>query len=140
MSEMTTAVRAFLQEVHFAVVATLRSDGMPHQTVMWYQLLDENTVLLNTPFDSLKHRHLKADPRISICIEQGYRYVTLRGTAQLDESPEQAGQHYAQLGQRYRDTFPARASQSAGERPAILNRPRVTLWVTIDAVQASGFE
>ncbi len=139
MPEMSPDVRAFLDAVHFAVVATIRPDGLPHQTVMWYQLLDENTVLLNTPADSLKHRHLKANPRVSICIEQGYRYVTLLGTVELNEAPEQAGQDYAQLGQRYRDTFTARPIATGSERPAILNRPRVTLRVTIDAVRVSGF-
>lgn len=134
----TPSIRAFLDQVHFAVVATLRSDGLPHQTVMWYQLLDENKVLLNTPFDSLKHRHLKADPRISICIEHGYSYVTLRGTVEIDESPEQAARDYARLGQRYQDTFATRPVPMDGERPAILNRARVTLRVTIDAIQVSG--
>ena len=139
MTELTKEIRDFLEEVHFAVVATIRKDGLPHQTVMWYALQADGTVLLNTPFDSLKHRHLKRDPRISGCVEDRYRYVTLRGTVVVEEGPERAGEEYRMLGQRYRDTFPTRPAPANGERPAILSRERVSLRVKVDTVVANGF-
>lgn len=141
MTQLTPAMRDFLSEVHFAVVATLRADGLPHQTVMWYALQEDGTLLLNTPYDSLKHRHLKRDPRLSVCVEDGYRYVTLRGTVTLNEDPEAAGREYGMLGRRYRETFAARPlpRDDGGERPAILDRPRVSLRLTVDSVVASGF-
>ena len=139
MNKLTDEMRDFLHGVHFAVVATLRADGMPHQTVMWFALGDENTLLLNTPFDSLKHRHLKRDPRLSVCIEDGYRYITLRGAVEINEDPQQAGQDYMKLGRRYRDSFPARPTRPDGERPAILNRERVTLRLAIDSIVSNGF-
>ena len=139
MSKLTEEMRDFLEAVHFAVVATLRADGLPHQTVMWYALEEDGTVLLNTPFDSLKHRHLKRDPRLSVCVEDGYRYVTLRGKVEINEDPEQAGTDYRSLGRRYRDSFPARPPQGEGEGPAILSRERVSLYLTVDSVIANGF-
>ena len=96
--------RSFLSGVHFAVVSTLASNGMPHQTVMWYEL-DGNKLLLSTPRDSLKHKHLKRDNRISICIEKGYIYVTLSGKVTLDEDSVRARADYDRLGKRYRHTF-----------------------------------
>lgn len=138
MTDLTNEMRDFLHGVHFAVVATLRPDGMPHQTVMWYALEDESTVLLNTPFDSLKHCHLKRDPRLSVCIEDGYQYITLRGTVEINEDPQEAAQDYMKLGQRYRDSFPARPPQADGERPAILNRERVTLRLKINSMVSNG--
>lgn len=141
MKRLTKETRDFLNGVHFAVVATLRPDGLPHQTVMWYALQEDGTLLLNTPFDSVKHRHLKRDPRLSVCVEDGYRYVTLRGAVEINEDPEQAGNEYMLLGQRYQDTFAftQRPAQGGGQRPAILGRPRVSLYLTVDSVTGNGF-
>ncbi len=119
MDRLTREMRAYLAEVRFAVVATRRAAGLPHQTVMWYRLESDDRMLLNTPFDSLKHRHLKRDPRLSVCVADGYRYVTVRGSVVINEDPDQAGDEYRALGQRYRDTFPAGA---AGDRPSSTGR------------------
>jgi hypothetical protein len=86
---------------------------------MQIKKLAERTGLLNTPFASSKHRHLRQNPRISVCVEDGYRYLTLRGRVELNENPQEAGDKYQSLGQRYRHTFRAR---DGGERPAILYR------------------
>jgi PPOX class probable F420-dependent enzyme len=102
--QLTTSQRSFLSKVNFAVVSTIASNGMPHQTVMWYELDGEN-ILLSTPRDSLKHKHLKRDNRISVCVERGYTYVTLTGKVILDEDPTTARADYDRLGKRYRSTF-----------------------------------
>jgi general stress protein 26 len=75
--QLTNSQHSFLSKVHFAVVSTIASDGMPHQTVMGYKL-NGDQLLLSTPFDSLKHKHLKRDNRISVCVEKGHAYVTLK--------------------------------------------------------------
>ena len=102
--EITASQRSFLSKVHFAVVSTIASDGMPHQTVMWY-MLDGDKLLLSTPNGSLKHKHLKRDDRISVCVEKGYAYVTLTGRVTLNEDPVSARKDYDILGKRYRGTF-----------------------------------
>lgn len=132
---LTDQQREFLSEVHFAVVATIASDGMPHQTVMWYEL-DGDGVLLNTPYDSLKHRHLKRDPRISVCVEKAYTYVTLKGTARLDEDPVRARADYQRLGRRYHGTLEATPPppRSGSATSDLLSRERVTIHVRIDKV------
>ena len=101
---LSPAQRSFLSGVHFAIVSTIASDGTPHQTVMWYMLQDDK-LLLSTPRGSLKHKHLKRDNRISVCVEKGYTYVTLTGRVMLDENPASAGGDYERLGKRYRATF-----------------------------------
>ena len=95
--QLTNSQRSFLSRVHFAVVSTITADGMPHQTVMWY-MLDGDQLLLSTPFDSLKHKHLKRDNRISVCVEKGYAYVTLTGKVTLNEEPVSARKEYDILG------------------------------------------
>ena len=71
---------------------------------MWY-ILEGDQLLLSTPRDSLKHKHLKRDNRISVCVEKGYTYVTLTGRATLNEEPASARADYERLGKRYRRTF-----------------------------------
>lgn len=129
--------RTFLEDVHFAVVATISADGMPHQTVMWYSLEDDH-VLLNTPYESVKHKHLKRDPRISICVEESYQYVTFQGTVVLTEDPEEASADYARLGQRYAGTFnqrPARPRGGSGRPPTA---DRVTIRVEVQRILSNG--
>jgi PPOX class probable F420-dependent enzyme len=102
--QLTNSQRSFLSKVHFAVVSTIASDGMPHQTVMWY-MLHGDKLLLSTPNGSLKHKHLKRDNRISVCVEKGYAYVTLTGKVTMNEEPVSARKDYDILGKRYRGTF-----------------------------------
>ena len=79
-------VRAFLEEPRFAVMATVNKDGTPQLTVMWYALHPtEDLVLLNASRGLLKERNLRRDPRMALCVEDGMRYVTLEGTAELVE-------------------------------------------------------
>ena len=154
--------KSFLNGVHFAVVSTIASDGMPHQTVMWY-MLDGEQLLLSTPRDNLKHKHLKRDSRLSVCVEKGYTYVTLVGTVTLDENPTTARADYKRLGKRYRSTFnplimvgflwrnavskiegmfkpTSVAPAKVNRMQDMLSRERITLHMTIEKIQTNGFE
>jgi hypothetical protein len=108
---------------------------------MWY-MLDGDQLLLSTPRNSLKHKHLKRDQRISICVEKAYTYITLTGTATLDENPATARADYQRLGQRYMNTFsftaPATRGDGGGQVQELLSRERVTLRVVVDKVQSNG--
>jgi PPOX class probable F420-dependent enzyme len=77
-------VRAFLEEPHYAVMATINRSGTPQLTVMWYALHPtEDLILLNSSRGLLKVTNLQRDPRMALCVEDGDRYVTLEGTAEL---------------------------------------------------------
>jgi PPOX class probable F420-dependent enzyme len=159
--KLTSSQRSFLSKVHFAVVSTIASDGMPHQTVMWYRL-DGDRLLLSTPFNSLKHKHLKRDNRISVCVEKGYAYVTLTGKVTMNEEPVSARKDYDILGKRYRGTFNpfmilgfmARGAIASlnrkrnGETPQkdanrmqeMFTRDRVTLHMEIEKVHSNSLD
>ena len=158
---LTNSQRSFLSKVHFAVVSTIASDGMPHQTVMWYRL-DGDQLLLSTPFDSLKHKHLKRDNRISVCVEKGYAYVTLTGKVTINEEPVSARKDYDILGKRYRGTFNpfmilgfmARGAITSlkhklkGETPQkdtnrmqeLFTRDRVTLHMQVEKIHSNSLD
>jgi PPOX class probable F420-dependent enzyme len=134
--ELSTSARQFLEAPHFAVVATIGEDGMPHQTVMWY-ILDGDGLLLNTPNGSVKHQHLKRDPRISVCVEAGYQYVTLSGTVKLDEDPQRARAEYQRLGTHYEGTLADRPPLPPNPDPKLmklLTSERVSLHMTVERV------
>ncbi len=84
---LTEEQRTFLEAPRFAVAATISADGLPHQTVVWYALDGEEEMVLSTPRGSLKHRHLLRDPRLSVCVEDGFRYVTVSGRVRIEEEP-----------------------------------------------------
>lgn len=92
----------FVAEQRFAVLATINADGAPQQTVMWY-LLDGDEVVINTAAGRVKDANLRRDPRVSVCIEDGYTYVTLSGQARLVEDQPTAQADIRRLASRYHD-------------------------------------
>ena len=83
-------VREFLEQPHYAVMATINRSGTPQLTVMWYALHPtHDVILLNSSHPLLKVQNLRRDPRMSLCIEDGARYVTLEGTAEFVEDRAQ---------------------------------------------------
>jgi PPOX class probable F420-dependent enzyme len=84
---LTDLARELLAGPNFATVATLTAEGTPHQTVVWAGERD-GRVVFSTVRGRVKERHLLADPRISVLVldaEDPYRFVTLVGTATLED-------------------------------------------------------
>jgi PPOX class probable F420-dependent enzyme len=78
---------AYLDAPHIAVVATISRNGAPHLTPNWYRY-DGQVLTLITRTDRLKYRHLRRDPRISVCIYDppvASNYVVISGTATCDD-------------------------------------------------------
>ncbi len=101
MSEtLSDKARAYLNGQQFAVLATINQDGTPQLTTMWY-LLEGDTILMNTKAGRIKERNMRRDPRISICIEDGYDYVTIRGSVEMIDDQEIAQRDIFRLASRY---------------------------------------
>jgi PPOX class probable F420-dependent enzyme len=128
-------VRAMLEEKRFAVLATVNRDGTAQQTVMWYELRDDH-VMMNTARGRTKDRNLLRDPRISICIEDGQRYVTIIGTAKLDDEQKRAQADIKALATRYHDA--AHAEKISAE--SFSKQHRITIILPIERVIARGFD
>jgi PPOX class probable F420-dependent enzyme len=132
--QIPDAVRAFLTEPRFAVVATVGQHGAPHQTVLWYELQGDE-ILLNTAAGRKKEDNLRQDPRVSLCIEDGYRYVTITGKVELNEDQQVAQEDIRRLAIRYN-------GEQEGERQArdqFGKQHRITIRVKIDRLHAYGF-
>ena len=100
VTTLSEKARAFLNEIRFAVLATITSDGTPQLTTMWY-LLEEDTIVMNTKAGRIKERNMRRDPRIAICVEDRYNYVTISGTVELIDDPEIAQRDIYRLAVRY---------------------------------------
>lgn len=122
------ATRTFLEEKYFAVLATLNEDGAPHQSVMWYELIGDR-ILMNTAAGRIKESNITRDPRVSICVEDEYNYVTINGRAELDYDPERSQADIARLARRYRT--PEKAEEMI---PRFRAEKRITIWMSIDHV------
>jgi PPOX class probable F420-dependent enzyme len=128
-------VRTFLEEKRFAVLATINPDGTVQQSVMWYELRG-NHIVMNTARGRYKDRNLLNDLRISICIEDQYRYVTIKGTAELNEDPAQGQAVIKSLAIRYEG--PKRAEEMVAE--SFGRQHRVSILLPLDNIDAHGFD
>jgi PPOX class probable F420-dependent enzyme len=133
--KLSPAVRAFLDEKRFASLATINPDGSPQQTVMWYAVHGDH-ILMNTKRGRRKDRNLIRDPRASICIEDGQRFVTIAGTVQMIEDQARAQADIKALATRY--DGPEEAERSS--RDSFSKQERITLIMSIDRVIANGFD
>lgn len=130
---LTESMRTYLAEPRFAVLATINPDGMPHQTVVWYDVrLDE--ILFNTARGRVKDRNMRRDQRVSLCIEDGYRYLTLQGKVRIVDDPDQTQRDIRALAIRY-------AGPEQGEHQArnqFFREQRVSLYLQIEHIITNG--
>jgi PPOX class probable F420-dependent enzyme len=130
MPDLADNVRDFLNERRFAVLATINRDGTPQQTVMWYDLQGDE-IMMNTAAGRLKDHNLNRDPRISVCIEDGQRFVTLRGKVALNDDQEVTQADIARLAVRY--------SGAEANTANFRTEHRITLRMKIEGVLVRGF-
>ena len=100
---LTAAQGAFLQEPNYAIVAALRDDGTPHQTVVWVDW-DGEHVLLNLNTWRTKLRYLERDPRVSVLVldrQDPYRWVSVSGRV-VETTTDGAAEHIVKLAGVYR--------------------------------------
>jgi PPOX class probable F420-dependent enzyme len=96
-----------------SVIATVRPDGRPGSSAVWY-LWDDGDVLVSMSERSPRVQNLRAEPRAALTVLDGpdwYRQVTLHGTTvSLEKDPglaliDRLSQHYD--GRPYPDRDPS---------------------------------
>ena len=131
---LSDAVRDFLNERRFAVLATSNPNGTVQQSVMWY-LLEGDTIVMNTAKGRVKFRNMDRSHRISLCVEEGLRYVTLTGEVSLNDDQEVAQADIQRIGRRYDTEEEVREEHEQNWK----HQQRVTLTMPIDHVVTHGF-
>jgi PPOX class probable F420-dependent enzyme len=69
----------------FSKIATIGKDGTPQITPTWFTF-ENGKFIVVTPEKSVKIRNLRRDPRVSILVDDGYKYVAIKGRAKINTS------------------------------------------------------
>lgn len=120
----------FVTERHLATLTTLREDGSPHVVPVAFTWDAERGVArITTNRASVKARNAAprdgVPARAALCQVDGGRWLTLEGTIEMVDDPEEIADAVARYARRYRQL---------GENPQ-----RVVLRVTPDRVMASTY-
>jgi PPOX class probable F420-dependent enzyme len=73
-------ITEFVATSRTATMATLGADGQPHLVAMWYAVID-GQLWFETKAKSQKAVNLRRDSRISVLIESGQTYDSLKGVS-----------------------------------------------------------
>jgi PPOX class probable F420-dependent enzyme len=73
-------ITEFIDRSRTATMATVSAGGRPHLVAMWYAVLD-GEIWFETKAKSQKAVNLRRDPTITVMIEDGHTYNTLRGVS-----------------------------------------------------------
>jgi PPOX class probable F420-dependent enzyme len=135
LSELTPAQRAFLEEKRFAIVGTKNADGSPHLAVMWY-LVDGDDIVVNSAQGRRKDRNLAADPRMTLLVEDGYRWIRVDGTARIDHDQSIAHGVIRRLALRY---YEDERRVEEEMKNHFSKQHRITYRLAIRRVSSEGF-
>ncbi len=86
-------IAEFIDRSRTATMATVLPSGRPHLVAMWYAVLD-GEIWFETKAKSQKAVNLRRDPTVTVMIEDGDTYNTLRGVSIdgraeiVDDDPE----------------------------------------------------
>lgn len=131
VAELSAPVRAFLEEPHFASLATVGESGAPNQAVIWYRLEPDGRVLVNSRDGRKWPANLQRDPRCTLAVFWGAdpnRWVGL--TCHVEEvvtDVEQARDDIVGLSHRYDDW-------SESSEATFRSQPRVSFHLRIARV------
>ncbi|MCX5053495.1 MULTISPECIES: PPOX class F420-dependent oxidoreductase [unclassified Streptomyces] len=96
--------RAFVSHgTRTAKLSTVRADGSPHVTPIWF-VLDGDELVFNTAKTSVKGRNLARDGRAALCIDDDrppFDFVVLQGRARISEDLGELRHWAARIGARY---------------------------------------
>lgn len=95
--------RFMLEGTRTGKLATVRADGRPHVTPIWF-LLDGDEVVFTTHRDGVKARNILRDPRAAACVDEErplYSFVLVEGVASVSEDLAELRAWATRIGARY---------------------------------------
>ena len=150
--DLSNTLREFIKQPNPAVLGTLRKDGTPHLTVVWYEYdEDADLVRISLTDTRVKYRNAKRDPRVSLAIvatedarwltkddasKAAYKEVVLEGQAKFtDKDADEVDRRIAinyygqEEGDRYADYTLAATTEN-----------RIVMYFKPDRIMAWDFE
>lgn len=92
--EVEPALEERLREEKIAWLTTVRSDGMPQPTPVWFLWQDGKFLIYSQP-EAKKIRNIASNPRVALSLNSdlwGNRVVVVTGMASVDVDPTPANQ------------------------------------------------
>lgn len=120
METMTTDEykQFIMQGTRTGKLATVRQDGRPHVTPIWF-VLDGDTLVFTTWHESVKGLNIRRDPRVSLCIDEEqppYAFVMIEGTITISEAAEDRAYWARRIAARY---MGAELAETYGKRNSV---------------------
>ena len=126
--------RDLLERPLFAHLATVRPDGSPQSSVMWFDW-DGQVLRITHTRSRQKFANIEKDPRVALSVcdpDDQYRYVEVRGRVEQVEDDDATASFYKNLQHRYGMDFEI---TDADERVVMTIRPEQYVVVNGGAVQ-----
>ena len=129
-------VAAFIESSRTATMATVGANGMPHLVAMWFGVVD-GQIWFETKAKSQKAVNLRRNTQLSVMLEDGLTYdslrgVTLEGTGTIVDDPDALWAVGVSVWERYTGPY------SDDMKPfveAMLNK-RVAVRLDVDRVRS----
>jgi PPOX class probable F420-dependent enzyme len=112
-----------LERPLFAHLATVRPDGSPQSSVMWF-VWDGEVLRFTHTSTRQKFRNIQHEPRVALSVadpDDEYRYLEIRGTVESVEQDDAEASFYRSLQERYGNVYDI---TDAEVRVIITVRPR----------------
>lgn len=84
-------------------LATVRKDGRPHVTPIWFDL-DGDELVFTTWHESVKAANMRRDPRVSICVDEEiapYAFVMVEGRVTISADADERAYWARRIAARY---------------------------------------
>jgi PPOX class probable F420-dependent enzyme len=117
MQDMTATEykRFLLDKARTGKLATVRPDGRPHVTPIWFDL-DGDTIIFTTWHETVKASNMRRDARVCICVDDErppFAFVQIEGTAVLSDDADARAYWAPRIAGRY---MGAELAESYGRR------------------------
>jgi PPOX class probable F420-dependent enzyme len=126
--------RDLLERPTFAHLATVRPDGSPQSSVMWFDW-DGSRLRLTHTKNRQKFANLEHEPRVTLSIadpDDPYRFIEVRGTVESIEDDDETASFYKALQHRYGRDYEIK---DADVRVVITIEPKTYVAVSAGSVQ-----
>jgi PPOX class probable F420-dependent enzyme len=127
---------AFIDEHRTATMATVGPGGMPHLVAMWYAVI-EGQIWFETKSRAQKAVNLRRDDRITVMIEDGKTYDTLRGISLegrgvIVEDPDEIWRVGVNVWERYNGPY----SEEVKPFVEFMLQKRLAVRVEVDRIRS----
>jgi PPOX class probable F420-dependent enzyme len=106
-AELPESHRDLLERPTFAHLATVRPDGAPQSSVMWFEW-DGSRLRFTHTKTRQKFANLAREPRVALSIadpDDPYRFLEVRGRVESIDDDDEKASFYRSLQERYGDVY-----------------------------------